>query len=247
MLGMVRASKVLLSSGRVPNVEELGLETVGVEVTRAGITVDDHMRTNVEGIWAAGDVTASIQLTPVAQYQARLAVENMFGGDVTADYSDLPMAIFTDPELAQIGLTEDEAREQGFEPDTVRHELRDVQRASYTDTKRGLFQARLRRAEPPLARRARSRPRRQRHRPGDLEWRCGSGPRSTTSRVPTTRFRRWRKGSRQQRKGRCSRSLDRVNPRDDFYLVPGYGAVMIRRPGTIMCLVAVPFVFCRAS
>ena len=139
MLGMVRASKVLLSSGRVPNVEELGLETVGVEVTKAGITVDDHMRTNVEGIWAAGDVTASIQLTPVAQYQARLAVDNMFGGDVAADYSELPMAIFTDPELAQIGLTEDEAREQGFEPDTVRHELRDVQRASYTDTKRGLF------------------------------------------------------------------------------------------------------------
>jgi len=58
---------------------------------------------------------------------------------VAADYSVLPMAIFTDPELAQIGLTEDEAREQGFEPDTVRHELRDVQRASYTDTKRGLF------------------------------------------------------------------------------------------------------------
>ena len=139
MLGMVRASKVLLSSGRAPNVEELGLETVGVEVTKAGITVDDHMRTNVEGIWAAGDVTGSIQLTPVAQYQARLAVDNMFGGDVAADYSELPMAIFTDPELAQIGLTEDEAREQGFEPDTVRHELRDVQRASYTDTKRGLF------------------------------------------------------------------------------------------------------------
>ena len=58
MLGMVRASKVLLASGRAPNVEELGLETVGVEVTKAGITVDDHMRTNVEGIWAAGDVTA---------------------------------------------------------------------------------------------------------------------------------------------------------------------------------------------
>ncbi len=63
----------------------------------------------------------------------------MFGGEATADYSALPSAIFTDPELAQLGLTEEEAREKGFQPDSVRHELRNVQRASYTDTKRGLY------------------------------------------------------------------------------------------------------------
>jgi pyruvate/2-oxoglutarate dehydrogenase complex dihydrolipoamide dehydrogenase (E3) component len=138
-MGTVRASKMLLCSGRVPNVEELGLEAVGVETTKLGIAVDDHMRTNVEGIWAAGDVTAIAQFTPIAQYQARVAVDDMFGRPATADYSALPTAIFTDPELAQLGLTEDGAREQGFEPDSVRHELRYVQRAAYTDTKRGLY------------------------------------------------------------------------------------------------------------
>jgi pyruvate/2-oxoglutarate dehydrogenase complex dihydrolipoamide dehydrogenase (E3) component len=135
----VSASTVLLASGRSPNVEELGLASVGVETTKLGIAVDEHMRTSAEGIWAAGDVTAVVQLTPVAQYQARVAVEDMFGGRATADYSALPSAIFTDPELAGVGLTEDEAREQGFQADSVRHELRDVQRASYTDTRRGLY------------------------------------------------------------------------------------------------------------
>jgi mercuric reductase len=138
-MGMVRASTVLLASGRVPNVEELGLEAVGVETTKLGIAVDEHLRTNVDGIWAAGDVTAVAQFTPVAQYQARIAVDNMFGGDATADYSVLPTAIFTDPELAQVGLTEEDARSQGFAAKSVRHELRYVQRARYTDTKRGLF------------------------------------------------------------------------------------------------------------
>jgi dihydrolipoamide dehydrogenase len=138
-MGKVRASKVLLASGRVPNLEGLGLEAAGVETTKLGIAVDEHLRTNVDGIWAAGDVTAVAQFTPVAQYQARVAVDNMFGGDTTADYSALPTAIFTDPELAQLGLTEDDAREQGFGAKSVRHELRYVQRAQYTDTKRGLF------------------------------------------------------------------------------------------------------------
>jgi mercuric reductase len=138
-MGTVRASALMLASGRAPNVEELGLDVVGVETTRLGIAVDDHMRTSVDGIWAAGDVTAVVQLTPIAQYQARVAIENMFGGEMAADYSALPSAIFTDPECAQLGLTENEAREQGYMPESVRHELRNVQRASYTDTRRGLY------------------------------------------------------------------------------------------------------------
>jgi mercuric reductase len=134
-----RVSRILLASGRAPNVEELGLEAVGIETTKLGIAVDEHMRTSVEDVWAAGDVTAVAQFTPIAQYQARVAVDDMFGTEATADYEALPTAIFTDPELAQLGLTEEEAREQGFEADTVRHELKHVQRASYTDSKHGLY------------------------------------------------------------------------------------------------------------
>lgn len=135
----VRASRLLLASGRAPNVEELGLEDIGVETTRLGIAVDEHLRTNVDGIWAAGDVTAIAQFTPVAQYQARVAIDDMFGGGASADYSVLPTAIFTDPELAQLGLTEQEARDQGYAVDTVRHDIRYVQRAAYTDTTHGLY------------------------------------------------------------------------------------------------------------
>ena len=135
----LRVSQVLLASGRVPNIEELDLEAVGVETTKLGIAVDERMRTSADGIWAAGDVTAIAQLTPIAQYQARIAVDDMFGTPAKADYDALPTAIFTDPELAQLGLTEAEAREQGFDADSVRHELKYVQRAAYTDSKHGLY------------------------------------------------------------------------------------------------------------
>jgi pyruvate/2-oxoglutarate dehydrogenase complex dihydrolipoamide dehydrogenase (E3) component len=134
----VRAAQILLASGRVPNVEGLDLEAIGVETTKAGIVVDEHLRTSVEGIWAAGDVNAVAQLTPVAQYQARIAVADMFGDDApAADYSVLPTSIFTDPELGGVGLTEEQAHEQGFEVETARNEY--VTRFSYIGAKHGLF------------------------------------------------------------------------------------------------------------
>jgi mercuric reductase len=136
----LRVERILLASGRVPNIEELNLEAAGVEATRLGIAVDDRMRTNVPGIWAAGDVNAVAQFTPVAQYQARIAVDDMFGANgASADYSVLPTAIFTDPELAGVGLTQEEAEEQGLEVETVTHPLRAVRRASYLDATHGLF------------------------------------------------------------------------------------------------------------
>ena len=131
---------MLLASGRAPNVEALGLDRIGVEVARNGIVVDDHQRTTVEGIWAAGDVAAGPMFTPTAQYQARVAVADMYGdGGATTDYSVLPTAIFTDPELGGVGLTQMEAEEQGFETETVMHPLKYVRRASYIDAKHGLF------------------------------------------------------------------------------------------------------------
>ena len=136
----LRVDQILLASGRVPNVEELDLAAAGVETTKLGIAVDEKLRTSVPGIWAAGDVTAVAQFTPIAQYQARIAVEDMFSGNgAAANYNELPTAIFTDPELAGIGLSEQEAVEQGLDIDSVQHPLRVVQRASYTNTKRGLF------------------------------------------------------------------------------------------------------------
>jgi mercuric reductase len=136
----LRASRLLLAAGRAPNVEELELERAGVERTKSGIAVDAHLRTTVDGIWAAGDVTGLAQFTPIAQYQARLAVEDMFTDAAPeADYSILPTAIFTDPELAGVGSTEEEAREAGLDVEVATHGIEGVTRAQYTDSKRGIY------------------------------------------------------------------------------------------------------------
>jgi mercuric reductase len=135
----LRVTSVLLASGRAPNVEALNLEAVGIERHKLGITVDDHMRTSVEGIWAAGDVTGTYQLTPIAQYQARIAIADMFGQNgPAADYSVLPTAIFTDPELAGVGLTEEEARDQELDYEVVVQPIKNVTRSQYIEAKHGL-------------------------------------------------------------------------------------------------------------
>ncbi len=134
----LRAQTVLLAAGRVPNLEGLNVDELGIETTRTGIAVDERLRTSVQGIWAAGDVNAVAQFTPVAQYQARVAVADMFDADApSADYSVLPTSIFTDPELGSVGLTEQQAREQGHDLEVVRNEY--VRRFSYVDLRHGLF------------------------------------------------------------------------------------------------------------
>jgi len=137
----VEFDRLLLASGRRPNIEELDLDAADVATYKLGIVVDERMRTNVPGIWAAGDVNGQALFTPVAQYQARIAVEDMYhpGEGPTADYSVLPTAIFTDPELAGVGLTGMEAEEQGFEAETVVHPVRNIRRASFVEAKHGLY------------------------------------------------------------------------------------------------------------
>ena len=92
------------------NTEGLGLETIGVRVEERGIVVDAHLRTSVRGIFAAGDVTGTLPFTHVAAYQARLAANNAFGRQQAASYRVIPWVIFTDPEIAHVGITEPEAR-----------------------------------------------------------------------------------------------------------------------------------------
>ena len=108
------ADHVRLAVGRSPNVEGLGLETAGVELTRTGaIAVDKFSRTSVEGIWAIGDVTDRIQLTPVAIHEAMCFVETVFHNRPTApDHQMVATAVFSHPEIGTIGLTEDAARER---------------------------------------------------------------------------------------------------------------------------------------
>jgi len=104
---------LLVAAGRQARTSGLGLEAAGVEATARGIVVDATLRTTAKGIWAAGDVTGGPLFTHVADYQARLVVRNaLFPLAATADYRAIPWVTFTDPELAHVGLHENEARER---------------------------------------------------------------------------------------------------------------------------------------
>jgi glutathione reductase (NADPH) len=103
---------VMYATGRVPNSEGLGLESAGVEIgERGAIKVDRFSKTNIESIYAVGDVTDRIQLTPVAIREGQAFADTVFGGKPsTVDYSCVPSAVFSHPPMCGVGLTESEAR-----------------------------------------------------------------------------------------------------------------------------------------
>lgn len=105
---------VLFATGRVPNVEGLGLDGVGIKTGKNNaILVDDHNKTSVDSIYAVGDVTDRIQLTPVAIREGQAFADTVFGSKpCTVDYSCVPTAIFSHPPIATVGLTESEARRE---------------------------------------------------------------------------------------------------------------------------------------
>jgi pyruvate/2-oxoglutarate dehydrogenase complex dihydrolipoamide dehydrogenase (E3) component len=108
----LEGDSLLLAVGRRPAVDGLELEKIGVKLDRHGLQVDRHMRTSVGSVYAAGDVTGIYQFTHMAAYQARVAAQSALGRRTKADYRVVPWVIFTDPEIAHVGLTEPEARNQ---------------------------------------------------------------------------------------------------------------------------------------
>ena len=116
--GQIEADKVLMSIGFAPRVEGFGLENTGVKLTdRGAIDIDDYMRTNVEGIYAIGDVTAKLQLAHVAEAQAVVAAETIGKAETQTlgDYRMMPRATFCSPQVASFGLTEQQARDAGYD------------------------------------------------------------------------------------------------------------------------------------
>jgi mercuric reductase len=109
-----RAEKLLVATGRMPNTENIGLEQVGVRTNERGaIIVDEHLRTNVPNIWAAGDIigreTGSQMATPVGSHDGGIVAHNAFSGSLrTVDHRVIPRTIFTDPQVAVVGMTEKE-------------------------------------------------------------------------------------------------------------------------------------------
>ncbi len=112
----VRAEKALVAIGFIPNSENIGLEKVGVRVERGAIVTDGHMRTNVPNIYAIGDVTAKMMLAHVASAQGVVAAETIAGAEtVELDYGAIPRCTYCHPQVASMGLTQNQACEQGYE------------------------------------------------------------------------------------------------------------------------------------
>ena len=128
--GEIRGDRLLVATGRQSNADTLALENAGVATTRAGnIVVDNHMHTSVEHIFAAGDCTDQPQFVYVAAAAGTRAARNMTGEDVALDLSAMPAVVFTDPQVATVGLTEAKAEAQGIEADSRRLDLENVPRA----------------------------------------------------------------------------------------------------------------------
>ena len=111
----LRGEQLIIAVGRRPRGHDIGLESISVSPTERGaVPIDEHCRV-ADGVWAAGDCTGKPQFTHVAKYQARVAMADMRGRPVVADYRAVPRVIFTDPEVAAVGLTESEARDAGHD------------------------------------------------------------------------------------------------------------------------------------
>ncbi len=137
----VRAEEILVATSRIPNTEGLGLEAIGVQTDgRGAIVVDERQRTSVPSIYAAGDVTDQPQFVYVAAAGGAAAAQNALGdGERRLDFSNLPRIIFTTPQIACAGLTEQQAREQGVDIETSVLALEAVPRALVNGERRGLF------------------------------------------------------------------------------------------------------------
>lgn len=116
------ADQVMLALGRMPNTENLGLEAAGVELGKTGeIVVDDYSRTNVPNIWAVGDVTNRVQLTPVAIHEAMCFVDTVFRDKPTRpDFEGVATAVFSQPEIGTVGLSEEDAGKEYDEVEIYR-------------------------------------------------------------------------------------------------------------------------------
>ena len=117
--------ELLVAIGRAPRVDGLGLEELGIEPRPHGIAIDERCRAG-EGIWAIGDVTGVMPFTHVGMYQARIVVDDIARRTRRADYRAIPRVVFSDPEIAAVGLTEEQARERGIDVATARVRLPDA-------------------------------------------------------------------------------------------------------------------------
>ena len=136
----LEAEEILVATGREPNTERLGLDAAGISVSGRGIVVDAMLRTSNPHVYAVGDVTGIYAFTHVADYQARIAEHNLLEEGIPrkADYRVVPWVTYTDPELARVGLTAQEARAGGYNTITATVPFADLPRAITLDERSGV-------------------------------------------------------------------------------------------------------------
>ncbi|MBW0144751.1 glutathione-disulfide reductase [Sphingomicrobium clamense] len=133
--------QLLFATGRKPNIEGLGLEDAGVEIEDGAIKVDDYSKTSADNVWAVGDVTDRIQLTPVAIREGHAFADTEFGGmDRKASHDCVPNAVFSHPPIAAVGLTESQARQKfGNEVKTYTSDFRAMKNVLADRNERSLY------------------------------------------------------------------------------------------------------------
>ena len=138
--GTLRGDALLIATGRAPNVEALHLDRIGVRTGKGGvIAVDEHLQTSVPHIYAAGDCTDQPQFVYVAAAAGSRAAQNMTGGVTTLDLRSMPTVVFTDPQIATVGLSEAEAHQRGIETNSRLLPLDNVPRALVNFDTRGFI------------------------------------------------------------------------------------------------------------
>ncbi len=138
--GTLTGDALLIATGRAPNVEALNLDGIGIRTGQGGvIEVDEHLQTSVPHIYATGDCTDQPQLVYVAAAGGSRAAKNMLGGNATLDLRSMPAVVFTDPQIATVGLSEAQAHLQGIETDSRTLTLDNVPRALVNFDTRGFI------------------------------------------------------------------------------------------------------------
>ena len=135
----IPVDEILVGVGRRPNVERLGLDTVGVVVEKTGVKVNDRLQTTNPRVYAAGDICSPYKFTHAADFQARIVIQNaLFFGRAKASALTIPWCTYTDPEIAHVGLYERDAAARGIRIKTFIQELNDVDRAILDGETEGL-------------------------------------------------------------------------------------------------------------
>ncbi len=138
--------QIFVATGRRGNADDLGLQALGVDVEGGAVKVDATLRSSVPSIWAAGDVAGGLQFTHVADYQAKLVLRNsIFPFSAKQDYRTVPWVTYTDPEVAHVGLTEEQARERYGDIKVYRYDFADLDRAIVDANAKGLVKVSTRR------------------------------------------------------------------------------------------------------